>query len=65
MPRSKAHRAVAPALKKVVTLLIALCVAACGSLPPPVDIFKHENGDVVVAVAEVVSQFACAPLWSS
>jgi hypothetical protein len=30
-------------LKKV-ALLIALYVAACGSLPPPVDIFKHENG---------------------
>jgi hypothetical protein len=42
--RSKAHHAVASALTKVGALLIALCVAACGSLPPPVDIFKHENG---------------------
>jgi hypothetical protein len=43
MRRSKAHHALATALKKVV-LLIALYVAACGSLPPAVDIFKHENG---------------------
>jgi hypothetical protein len=40
MHRSKAHHAVAPALKKVAALLIALCVTACGITPSHVDIFN-------------------------
>jgi hypothetical protein len=39
MRRSKAHHALATALKKV-ALLIVLCVTACGITPSHVDIFK-------------------------
>ena len=41
--RWKAYH-VAARLLTTAALLIALCIAACGSLPRPVDIFKHENG---------------------